>query len=669
MDGLAQALQAWEGEDGKGYLALLLAAANLPQLQRQLDSQGLSIIEHQSESTASRKRLADQTKDFRKVPDDEKLKEVKSLVKAYQSEIDNMNRRSKFAETAFLNLYKLLSDLPDPASLVSAALEQTKQLAEVANLQAENRRLRDDMAAAQAQVAAAKGAESSLDEMVAEKVATKEEEMKLIMDDKIRIYKETEYSLNRQLSQLKDQFTNLKSNHAVTQAKLVDETQQFDEGVASRLAELDIVAMDLERSNLKVSQLERENRLLKDQLNAPVDETEKDELISRLRERVAEVETENATVTAKLDETLAAQRMHESFEVAQLQSSLQEYSDYDEIKRELEIIKGIEFDGFQDQAADGASPVNLDHPLETLMMAKNKKLQSEITTLKATMLQETQLARDDLNVKLDQSQTLVRKLESDLLRVNESWASMQSKKQSVSEGLESLMSDSYTKTLSAAKVAGSADQLAAAQPPVGHSPADASIVPILTSQRDRYKQRYEEAQQTSREQTQTIAELRYEVTNLKSDNVKLYEKLRYSESFFTTGNKGSAVSAPRGITIDNSMGRRGGSGSGPDAADSVSNKYRGMYEDTLDPFRRFHQQEELRRARSMNPAERAALGLTRLLSTNKYSRWLFVVYSGALHLLVFVTLYQLSQCEDCKHGNKQAGLWNVHGGSKHPGDG
>ncbi|KAJ1339387.1 hypothetical protein BSLG_005953 [Batrachochytrium salamandrivorans] len=69
--------------------------------------------------------------------------------------------------------------------------------------------------------------------------------------------------------------------------------------------------------------------------------------------------------------------------------------------------------------------------------------------------------------------------------------------------------------------------------------ADASIVSILTSQRDRYKQRFEEVEQNMREHIQTISDLRYEIANFKADNVKLYEKLRYAESYSNTRFQGT----------------------------------------------------------------------------------------------------------------------------------
>ena len=40
----------------------------------------------------------------------------------YQSEIDNVTRRTKYSESSFLGLYKVLADAPDPAPLFEAAI-------------------------------------------------------------------------------------------------------------------------------------------------------------------------------------------------------------------------------------------------------------------------------------------------------------------------------------------------------------------------------------------------------------------------------------------------------------------------------------------------------------------------------------------------------------------
>lgn len=41
---------------------------------------------------------------------------------AYQSEIDNLTKRSKTAESAFLSVYKVLAEAPDPFPLLDAAV-------------------------------------------------------------------------------------------------------------------------------------------------------------------------------------------------------------------------------------------------------------------------------------------------------------------------------------------------------------------------------------------------------------------------------------------------------------------------------------------------------------------------------------------------------------------
>ena len=41
---------------------------------------------------------------------------------AYQTEIDNLTKRSKVSENAFLNVYKVLAEAPDPYPLLEAAV-------------------------------------------------------------------------------------------------------------------------------------------------------------------------------------------------------------------------------------------------------------------------------------------------------------------------------------------------------------------------------------------------------------------------------------------------------------------------------------------------------------------------------------------------------------------
>lgn len=52
--------------------------------------------------------------DFKKASPDEKLNLFNSLLKGYQEEVDNLTKRAKFGENAFLNIYQKLYEAPDP---------------------------------------------------------------------------------------------------------------------------------------------------------------------------------------------------------------------------------------------------------------------------------------------------------------------------------------------------------------------------------------------------------------------------------------------------------------------------------------------------------------------------------------------------------------------------
>jgi homeobox protein cut-like len=79
-----------------------------------LDEQGLKIAENQETSQKNRRRLAENTRDFRKASPDDKLSLFNSLLKSYQEEVDNITKRAKFGENAFLNIYQKLYEAPDP---------------------------------------------------------------------------------------------------------------------------------------------------------------------------------------------------------------------------------------------------------------------------------------------------------------------------------------------------------------------------------------------------------------------------------------------------------------------------------------------------------------------------------------------------------------------------
>jgi homeobox protein cut-like len=92
----AQVLDAWKN----------LALATF---QRQLDEEGLVVVENQRKSMLSKKQLAESTKNWKKLDNIEQIAEFKTLLKSYQQEIDANTKRCKTAEGYFLNMYKVMN--------------------------------------------------------------------------------------------------------------------------------------------------------------------------------------------------------------------------------------------------------------------------------------------------------------------------------------------------------------------------------------------------------------------------------------------------------------------------------------------------------------------------------------------------------------------------------
>lgn len=169
--------------------------------------------------------------------------------------------------------------------------------------------------------------------------------------------------------------------------------------------------------------------------------------------------------------------------------------------------------------------------------------------------------------------------------------------------------------------------------------------------------------QELRKQFQVISELRSEIKNLQADNLKLYEKVRYMQSY-----REEAGSRPPTSQLD-PLPAPAGSGTGLDDM----GKYRARYEEAMNPFEAFRGrvgchaayrgifmwlsflfvQEATRAYQNLNPIERGVLVLTRAILGNRRARTFFICYAIALHLLVMFTTYECTTSSGT-HLQKQA---------------
>ncbi|KAN0040908.1 hypothetical protein ACTFIV_003444 [Dictyostelium citrinum] len=197
---------------------------------------------------------------------------------------------------------------------------------------------------------------------------------------------------------------------------------------------------------------------------------------------------------------------------------------------------------------------------------------------------------------------------------------------------------------------------------------DDKMLDIVIGQRDRFKAKIVELESDKSKLEKQLDSCRQELSSLKTDNIKLYEKIRFLQSYDKNKAGGGGANkeihskrnnngfeksydVERGLDIPSSS--HSGGGGGPETEE----KYGKLYEESINPFLSFNKKEKYRRYREMNTAERVILNGSRFFLSNKYSRLFLFIYSVLLHLMVFLTLYRLATITTEQH---EMGFGNIH---------
>ncbi|OQV17523.1 putative Protein CASP [Hypsibius exemplaris] len=189
----------------------------------------------------------------------------------------------------------------------------------------------------------------------------------------------------------------------------------------------------------------------------------------------------------------------------------------------------------------------------------------------------------------------------------------------------------------------------------------ASYLPILERQHERFHSKIKELEQTNHEiQSRSIA-LKTEMDAVKVDNVRLYERIRFLQSY--EGRK-SAGDHRGGGSVSVSL--PGATNTSTDA----ESRYSSAYEANLDPFSSFHRAEKQRKYDALNPVDKATLAMGNMVLGSPISRKAFFIYALLLHLLIFAVVYKMAWSEssirdfsyDCSSRFADH-MKNVHGGN------
>ncbi|XP_070340490.1 homeobox protein cut-like 1 isoform X2 [Equus asinus] len=390
-------------------------------LKRELDATATVLANRQDESEQSRKRLIEQSREFKKNTPEDLRKQVAPLLKSFQGEIDALSKRSKEAEAAFLNVYKRLIDVPDPVPALELGQQLQVKVQRLHDIETENQKLRETLEEYNKEFAEVKNQEvtiKALKEKIreyeqtlknqAETIAL-EKEQKLQNDfaEKERKLQETQMSTTSKLEEAEHKVQTLQTALEKTRTELFDLKTKYDEEITAKADEMEMIMTDLERANQRAEVAQREAETLREQLSsanhslqlasqiqkAPdvaievltrssleVELAAKEreiaqlvEDVQRLQASLSKLRENSASQISQLEQQLSAKNST----LKQLEEKLKGQADYEEVKKELNILKSMEF-----APSEGAGTQDASKPLEVLLLEKNRSLQSENAALR-----------------------------------------------------------------------------------------------------------------------------------------------------------------------------------------------------------------------------------------------------------------------------------------------
>lgn len=547
-------------------------------------------------------------------------------------------------------------------------------------LQEENRHLQDSLSKVTSQLedtesrlqterTTRKGIEDNLDS----KVKEVESSWTAVLDEKKDNWAAKEKTLEEKVENQDRLLREMRASYEVNQrlGKNTGDADTQRNNVSN--AEVEMLHSDVERTSARLAEVEARNEQMRLELaQVKSSSTHHAEVNLEDEPGYMRIRSENSSLIRKLDaarvekegvkrdfdtrlRSLERETTLLKEEKDTLKAKLQKWDDYDEIRQELDVLKSIEFstgddDELGQQVEDGV--VAKGDTLEKLLLGRNKKLSDDLTILRLssqglqTRLEELQEELSVTNAELEKSQNLNQKLENDLENIQAEGANAFPSGASVAGTYVTRAPPTRRggRVSPTSSIISGIDPRSSEREPMG---GGSGILPMVTAQRDRFKQKNAQLERELSETHRAISQLRQEVAALQKDNLNLYEKTRYVSTYNRGGATASSSSTfatnPNPSTV--SMGGTGNPGIELD-------RYRKAYESNISPFAAFRGRESARAYRRMSFPERVVYSVTRMVLASRTSRNLFAAYCLALHVLVFFSLYWLGSADFEKHASQ-----------------
>jgi len=570
----------------------------------------------------SRKALADATRTFKKSftgsggGTSASYKPFSALLKEYQAEIDRLTARARFSESAFLELCKALDPLPDPLPYLRRGVEDANLVAELQHRMSgmeaqttatnlslgERAEYESTFEHLRAQVHAAR---AETEDHVRSAVAAAQQSFMEAQHKSMEAYEARDAELNNQLAATSEAHMAAKKNAEAMKAQLFEVQAKLDTMRNANSSQAEMATEDLGITREENLQLRRRCAELENQLarearpenlapDASVELASKDVEISHLtqeleslRAALASEEERASTTVTGLQKELALREG----KIAELNSKIESMpgvEEHEELKRRTETLKAL-------QLEDSDGPIDAEEGLEKKMLHRLRALESKLTKTRVELMEKDEDCKA-ANDKVAEMEELLADQRALVSRLEEGINSMTDERTADRDLTMHLDSKKAEKE-------------------------DVTMLAIVTDQRDRFRTKVREVEDESRKLSEALSLLKSEKENLEADNVQLYSKIRYLQSYKQSSSGGNSAKSPL-----------------PEEDGSSLQRYHKVYEETMNPFSAFNRKERNRRVNELSTAERVTLHAGERMLGTRFSRLFVFTYVIILHLFVFVVL-------------------------------
>lgn len=557
-----------------------------------------------------------------------------ALLRCYQKEVDRLTTRAKQGEEAFLDVFQVLSKVPSMEDAKLAFKEASALAASAGRLEVQNKKLKHEI----------EGYKADFKEITSQEMTLrKQEEMiEKYEQDMVRLTSEGAIDAERKVE---SRFNDEVARQSDIIAQLKAETKNANESAAAALRERDIAqahtltlesrhTRDMRAKQAEVDMLASEVESLNHTIAEQRTALSTRESPSSRRSTVDLAHGTPSKLSGGrfvVDDFATDFDVDKDLEIARLTSELQELSSVLQQQRDMQ----------QRNATDHESTIErLETNLATLPTPEQwEKVQKRLSVLEGLEsfmeVGELEVAQGVDGILRDKmrkverqnvdSKAIVKRLEARISELEEANKSME-RQLSDKDAQIARMEDSISKAPSTALISGES------------SANNESMVQVLKTQRDRMKSRVE-ALEAEKDKLTEIARLaQVETETLREDNVKLYQKVRFVQSYGAgagspgiTSKSHSAQPSLSSMSVDIESGK---------SSSLVEDKYRSMYEEQVNPFAAFSDREKSKRVESLNPAERLIWSSTSFFMATKNTRMILFGYLVFLHIIVVIITYK-----------------------------